>query len=64
FALPETADVKLDIYDIKGRKIATLADETLSEGEYERSVSGLASGIYLYHMEAGDFAATKKMVVK
>ncbi len=64
FSLPETADVKLIVYDIKGRKISTLVDETLTEGEYERSISGLTSGLYLYRLEASDYVAIKKMVVK
>ncbi len=63
FALTETAVVSLSVYDITGRRIATLADETLMEGEYERSVSDLPSGIYLYRLVTGDFTASKKMIV-
>ncbi len=64
FALPETAIVNLSVYDIKGRKIATLADEKMNAGEYERTVSDLATGLYLYRLQADEYSAVKKMVVK
>ncbi|MCP4230449.1 MAG: M6 family metalloprotease domain-containing protein [bacterium] len=64
FAIPEVAEVNLDIYDIKGRKITTLVEEELNTGEHSRDVNGLSSGIYLYELRAGEFSDTKKMVVK
>ncbi|MCP4231286.1 MAG: T9SS type A sorting domain-containing protein [bacterium] len=63
FALPKTAAVNLTVYDIKGRKVATLADEKLDAGEHERNISGLAAGIYLYRLMAGENSAVRKMVV-
>ncbi|MCP4231287.1 MAG: T9SS type A sorting domain-containing protein [bacterium] len=63
FALPETAAVNLTVFDINGRKVATLADEKLGAGEHERTVSGLAAGIYLYRLMAGENSAVRKMVV-
>jgi|GEM_PF-649729 len=63
FDLPEDADVTLTIYDLSGRKLATLVDETLPAGAYERPVSGLAPGVYVYRLLAGEFSASKKMVV-
>jgi hypothetical protein len=63
FDLPEGADVTLTIYDLSGRKVTTLVDEKLTAGVYERTVSGLAVGVYVYRFEAGEFAAVKKIVV-
>jgi hypothetical protein len=63
FELPEDTDVTLSVYDLSGRKIATLADGLLPAGEHERVVSGLAPGVYVYRLDAGGFVATKKMVV-
>ncbi|MCP4231778.1 MAG: T9SS type A sorting domain-containing protein [bacterium] len=64
FALPHTCEVNLDVFDIKGRKVATLVESTLPAGDYERGVSGLSSGVYLYRLAADEFVDTKKMVVK
>jgi hypothetical protein len=63
FDLPENAEVTLVVYDLSGRKIATLVDETLPAGAYERPVSGFAPGVYVYRLLAGEFSASKKMVV-
>ncbi len=63
FELPEDVDVTLAVYDLSGRRVATLADGLLPDGEHERVVSGLAPGVYIYRLDAGDFVATKKMVV-
>ncbi|MCP4230034.1 MAG: T9SS type A sorting domain-containing protein [bacterium] len=64
FALPRACDVDLSLYDIKGRKLKTLARGDYQPGEYSVEVAGLTGGIYLYRLEAGDFADTKKVVVK
>jgi hypothetical protein len=63
FDLSEDADVTLTIYDLSGRKVTTLVDETLPAGAYERPVSGLAPGVYVYRLEAGEFSGVRKMVV-
>ena len=64
FALPYGCEVDLSVYDIKGRRVATPVNDTLTAGEHEVSVSGLSPGIYLYELIAGDNEATRKMVVK
>jgi hypothetical protein len=64
FDLPETSPVTLTVYDVSGRKITTVVDETLSVGEHEAEVSGLAPGVYVYRLAAGTFTAAKKMVVQ
>jgi len=63
FDLPEDAKVTLTIYDLTGRKVTTVVNETLTVGSYERTVSGLASGVYVYRLNAGSFSAVRKMVV-
>jgi hypothetical protein len=63
FDLPEDTRVTLAVYDISGRKVTTLVDETLAVGSHERTVAGLASGVYIYKLDAGSFSAARKMVV-
>jgi hypothetical protein len=63
FDLPEDTDVTLTIYDLSGRKITTLVNEKLPAGAYERPVSGLAPGVYVYRLAAGEFSGFKKMVL-
>ncbi len=65
YALPKAAHVTLTLYDITGRKIATLINENKTAGHYEYSLNGsrLASGIYFYSLDAGNFHATRKMIL-
>jgi hypothetical protein len=63
FDLPETGHAKLTVYDIAGREVAAPVDRVLPAGTYETGVSGLAPGVYIYRLAAGDFRAVKKMVV-
>ena len=65
FTIPRKMHVKLIIFDVSGRKISTLIDKTYLPGIHEVSwnASGLASGIYFYCLEAGDFSSTKKMIL-
>jgi hypothetical protein len=57
--------VKLIIYDILGREIATIVNEQLKPGSYEIEWDGsqYSSGIYLYKLISGDFTESKKMVL-
>jgi hypothetical protein len=58
-------NVVLKVYDILGKEIITLVNEKLSPGSYEVSFDGnnLSSGIYFYRLIAGDFIASKKMIL-
>ena len=58
-------DVRLKIYDILSNEVATLVNEQKEPGYYEVefSASELASGVYLYRLQAGSFISTKKMIV-
>lgn len=70
FDLPEASDVRLEVYDMMGRRVATLINGQMSAGRYEAtwnalsdSGSHVASGVYLYSMQAGSFKATYRMVL-
>jgi hypothetical protein len=58
-------NVSLVIYDILGREIAVLVNETQSPGNYraEFNASNLSSGIYFYRLSAGTFTRVKKMML-
>lgn len=70
FAIPKQSNVKLVIYDIMGRAIATLINESLPAGSYKTMWNGksddgpaFSSSVYFYHIQAGSFTATKKMML-
>ncbi len=67
YQLPENSDVKLELYDIVGRKIATLVDAWQNAGYYSfnlnASAFNLSSGMYFYRFSAGSFAQTKRMLL-
>jgi len=55
----------IKVYDVLGNEVATLVNEYREAGTYEITfdASQLASGIYLYKLQAGSFVVTKKMIV-
>ncbi len=57
--------VTLEIFDALGRKVATLVNARQPAGKYSVKFNGngLASGVYFYSLQAGDFVKTKKMVL-
>ena len=57
--------VKLKIYDILGRKVATLVNKEQSAGGYEVQfdASHLTSGVYIYRLQSGSFVESRKMVL-
>jgi hypothetical protein len=63
FSIPEQVSVTLRVYDILGREVATLVNDTLKPGEYRAQfdASGLSSGVYFYRLTAGSYVAIKKM---
>jgi photosystem II stability/assembly factor-like uncharacterized protein len=64
YQTPEISHVTLKVFDILGREVATLVNEQASPGTYTTrwDASGVASGVYLYRMQAGTFVTTKKML--
>jgi len=65
YQLPVASEVKLEVYDVLGKKIATLVNERQSAGSYQVvwNASGLSSGTYFYRLQAGTFTQTKKMIL-
>jgi hypothetical protein len=65
YSIPKESFVKIAIYDILGKEIATLVNEGKPTGNYEIqfNASNLPSGVYFYRMQAGNFIETKKMVL-
>lgn len=59
------ANVKLVVYDVLGREVATLVNEQLKSGSYEVEwdASQYSSGVYYYQLASSDFIETKRMVL-
>lgn len=64
FTLKEAGDVKVEVYDMLGRKIKTLENSHKEAGSYSTvfNANGIASGIYILVMQTGQERITKKIV--
>lgn len=66
FGVPELSKVRLEVFDILGRKVATLVnDEVTQPGRYsvQFHAGNLASGMYVYRLQIGNSILTKKMTL-
>jgi hypothetical protein len=65
FTIATRRFVRLKIYDILGREVATLVNQLMTPGTYlvEWDASRNASGVYFYQLQAGNFVETKKMLL-
>ncbi|HLG33018.1 MAG TPA: T9SS type A sorting domain-containing protein, partial [Ignavibacteriaceae bacterium] len=65
YDLPKSGNVELVIYDILGRKVKSLVNETKEAGRYEVKwdASNSASGVYIYQLRTENFIDTKKMIL-
>ncbi len=66
FELPRASEVTLKILNILGEEVTTLVSDRLSAGSYSYQwirPAGIASGVYLYRLNAGEYIETKKMVL-
>ena len=70
YHLPEAAQVKLEVYNMVGQVVRTLVNNQQNAGRYvvqwnaaNDNGQNLASGIYLYRIQAGDFHEVKKMLL-
>ena len=65
YEVPKGGLVLLKVYDILGREVASLVNEEKQPGNYEVrfDASILASGIYIYRIQAGNFVQAKKMIL-
>jgi hypothetical protein len=64
FALPKSVHTTFKVFDLLGREVATLVDEQLPAGSYKREwhAQGMASGVYLYRLQAEEYVETKKLL--
>jgi len=65
FAVPERAYVNISLYNSLGQQVKTLISEEKMPGYYQLNfdASGLASGIYIYRMQAGHYSQIRKMIL-
>lgn len=65
FELPKTSHVTLTVYDVLGREVSLLVNEKKNAGSYHVKFDGsnLASGVYFYRIQAGDFVQTKRLLL-
>lgn len=65
YSVPEEVQVKISVYNILGKEVALLVNEKKTPGFYELNFGGekLPSGVYIYHIQAGNFFSSKKMIL-
>lgn len=65
FSVPKAVNVSLKVYDILGKEVATLVNEMTQPGFHtvDFDASNLATGIYFYRIDAGEFSSVKKMML-
>jgi hypothetical protein len=72
FFLPNAGPVSLKVYNLLGEEVAALLSGHLATGkvsllpghyQYEWNATGLASGVYIYILQAGDFVQCRKMIL-
>jgi len=65
FSVPEAGNVSIDVFNVAGQKVDTIASEFMSAGSHSVTwnASGLSAGVYFYTVKAGGFAKTIKMTL-
>ena len=65
FNVSKLSSVKIVVYDVIGREVQTLVNETLKPGTYETSFEGslLNSGVYFYRLITNSFSETRRMLL-
>lgn len=65
FEVPQQSQVTLKLYDVLGRRVAILLDAEMTPGVHQLQfdASGLASGVYLYRLEAEGVSQTRKLML-
>jgi len=65
YELPERTDIRLTIFDLRGREVAVLANsvEGPGIGEVRWNAANVASGIYFYRLQSSSQTITRKLVV-
>ena len=65
YSIPQSGFVTLKVYNMLGQEVATLVNQQQKVGEYnvDFDASNLASGVYMYRIQAGNVTLTKKMLL-
>lgn len=65
YSIPNDGFVKLKVYDVLGKEVASLVDKEQAMGNYkiEFNASSLTSGVYFYRLQSGSFIKTKKLIL-
>ncbi len=65
YELPESAQVRLEVYSITGQRVMSLVNERQSAGAHQVTfdATGLASGIYIYRIQAGSYVSSRQMTL-
>ncbi|MEX2603804.1 MAG: S8 family serine peptidase [Gracilimonas sp.] len=65
YELPKQSEVTLQVFDVLGRKVQTLVDQSQKAGRYTISFDAkrLASGVYFYRIKADNFVQVRKMLL-
>ncbi|MFN2373788.1 MAG: T9SS type A sorting domain-containing protein [Cyclonatronaceae bacterium] len=65
FDLPESSEIRLDVYNVMGQRVATLIDGNMQAGSHQVTFNAahLANGVYLYRLQTGTQSFTRKMTL-
>ncbi|MFZ4591824.1 MAG: M1 family aminopeptidase [Ignavibacteria bacterium] len=65
YDIPKNSNVKITVFDLAGKEVSVVVNEFKQAGRYSSSFNAmnLASGVYFYKIQAGDFTAVKKMTL-
>jgi hypothetical protein len=65
FSIPKAVHVNLKVFNLLGEEVAELLNEPLKEGYHQIKFDGskLTSGVYIYHLQAGEFKSSKKLLL-
>jgi hypothetical protein len=65
YGLPRASQVTLTVYNALGQQVARLVNEQQPAGYHDAvfNANELASGVYFYKLQAGDFVQTKKLLL-
>jgi hypothetical protein len=65
YQLPVASTVSLKVYDVLGKEVMTLVNGRQDAGTYTLTLNAatLSSGVYFYRLQAGNFVATRKMLL-
>ncbi len=65
YTVRESGNIKLTVYDIRGRIVRVLVNQRVPKGDYnvDFNAENLPAGVYLYKLESAGYSAAKKMVL-